>query len=552
VPLRGLSRHAADSTGIRAGRRALEPMDAFRIEVRVDHPLETPPMTTRRPTYVALAVLALTASTRAADDEGPAVTVYSSADPAGFDPQQFVAQQRMGGDPFFAAQVPGFGVVKETRPAKLAAGVTDLRFTDVAQFIDPTTVSIVDMTDPEGTTVLEQNFQFDLASPTKILERYVDKEIGWVAEKDGQVVKSLTGKLLSTNQGQLVLQTPEGLRFLPWNDPGLRLPALPEGLITRPTLVWKLSSAQGGDHKVRTTYQTQGMTWRADYNVVLSADDKTADVGAWVSLMNLSGASFKNARLKLIAGDVHRVQPPQMTRGGFRGAKAESLDAAGFEEKAFFEYHLYTLPRRTDVLENSTQQLTLFPTAHGVPVEKVLVYYGLPDAANWGFFPEPRTDRELSGQWSPKVDTYVRFRNSKDAHMGMPLPKGKVRVYKEDAADGSLEFVGEDLVDHTPRDETVLVKLGEAFDVVGERRQTDFRVETRDRWMQETIEVRLRNHKDTPVRVLVKENLYRWSKWEVLEKSDDFRKEDARTIFFDVEVPPNGAKTVTYTVKYSW
>ena len=501
----------------------------------------------------AAALLALTLPALAADDEGPAVTIYSAADPAAFDPQQFIAQQRQGYNPFFAQQVPGFAVVKETRPAKLGAGVTDLKFTDVAQFIDPTTVSIVDLTDA-NTSVMEQNFQFDLASPWKILDRYVDREIGYVAEKDGQVVKEWKGKLLSSTNGQLVVQTPEGLRFLNYADPGIRLPSLPDGLITRPTLLWKLRSEQGGDHKVRTTYQTDGITWRADYNVVLSANDASADVGAWVSLLNLCGATFKDARLKLIAGDVQRIKPNQYggyARGALEVMKSKREDA-GFEEKSFFEYHLYTLPRRTDVLDNTTQQLTLFPTARGVATEKVLVYYGLPDAARWGFFPQPRTDRELGSQSNPKVDVYVRFKNSKDNHMGMPLPKGKVRVYKQDDADGTLEFIGEDLIDHTPKDETVLVKLGQAFDVVGERTQTDFRVDTARDWMDDSYKITLKNHKDAPVKVIVKENLFRWTNWELTQKSDPFTKIDARTIHFEVEVPANGEKVVTYTVHYTW
>src|SRR5262245_50603988 len=265
------------------------------------------------------AVLVLAAPALAADDEGPAVTIYSSADPAGFDPQQFIAQQRQGYNPFFANQVPGFAVVKETRSAKLAPGVTDLKFTDVAQFIDPTTVSIVDLTDA-NTSVMEQNFQFDLASPWKILDRYVDREIGYVAEKDGQVVKEWKGKLLSSTNGQLVVQTPEGLRFLSYADTGIRLPSLPDGLITKPTLLWQLRSEQGGDHKVRTTYQTDGITWRADYNVVLAANDASADVGAWVSLLNLCGATFKDARLKLIAGDVQRIKQQHWASGGPRTA----------------------------------------------------------------------------------------------------------------------------------------------------------------------------------------------------------------------------------------
>jgi len=489
----------------------------------------------------------------AADDEGPAITIYSSADPAGFDPQQFIAQQKQGYNPFYANQVPGFAVVKETRTAKLLAGLTDLKFTDVAEFIDPTTVSIVDLTDAAGTSVLEQNFQFDLASPMKILDRYVDRDIGYVQEKDGVVVKSLTGKLISSNQGQLVLQTPEGLRFLNFGDPGIRLPALPEGLITKPTLVWKLNSASGGDHQVRTTYQTQGVTWRADYNLVLSADDKSADVGAWVSLLNLCGATFKNARLKLIAGDVNRVQPSG-GRGGFRDGRVtkSALGEEGFKEKSFFEYHLYTLPRRTDVLDQTTQQLTLFPTARGVAVEKVLVYYGLPEAASWSFVPSPRTDRDIRGNSNPKVDVYVRLKNSKDNRMGMPLPKGKVRVYKADDADGTLEFVGEDLIDHTPKDETVLVKIGQAFDVVGERTQTDFKIDERGHWMTDTYKISLRNHKDAPVKVIVKENLFRWINWEIVAKSDEFAKVDARTIHFEVEVPANGEKIITYTARYTW
>ncbi len=505
----------------------------------------------------AAVVLALTAPAFAGDDDGPAVTVYSSADPAGFDPQQFIAQQQ-GYNPYggnYAGQVPGFAVVKETRSVRLDAGVADLKFTDVAQFIDPTTVSIVDLTDPTGTSVLEQNFQFDLANALKILERYVDKDVGHVVEKDGQVVQTVTGRLVSVNQGQLVVATKDGLRFFAYNDPGLRLPSLPEGLVTKPTLVWKLAASSAGEHQVRTTYQTNGVTWRADYNLVLAPDDKSADVGAWVSLMNLSGASFKNARLKLVAGDVNRVRPNQYGSGGGvydRGAAKAMRDEAGFQEKSFFEYHLYTLPRRTDVLMNSTQQLTLFPTAHGVATDKVLVYYGLPEAAHWGWGPNPRTDRDIRSQANPKVDVYVRFKNGKDNHMGMPLPKGKVRVYKMDDADGTLEFVGEDLIDHTPRDETVLVKIGQAFDVVGDRVQTDFKTDERAHWMTDTYKITLKNHKDAPVHVIVKENLFRWTNWEIVEKSDDFTKVDARTIHFEVDVPANGEKVVTYTARYTW
>jgi hypothetical protein len=487
------------------------------------------------------------------DEEGPSVTIYSSADPAGFDPQRFISQQRMGYDPNFAWQVPGFGVVKEIRRLSFKPGLNELRFTDVAQFIDPTTVSFADLTDP-ATTVLEQNFQFDLINAAKLYEKYIDREIGLEVTRDGQTIVT-KGKVLAVNSGLFILQTPAGIEFVQQNSPQIKLPPLPlDGLVTKPTLVWKLNSKSGGEHAVRTTYQTNGITWRSDYNLILNADDTKADLAAWVTLMNLSGAGYNNAKLKLIAGDVQRVQPQgydglYAARSMAGRARDESL---GFEQKAFFEYHLYTLPRRTDILANTTQQITLFPTATDVPVEKVMVYYGLPQEARWWFFPDPQADRSLGTQSNKKVDVYVRFRNDKESRLGMPLPRGKVRVYKSDDADGTLEFVGEDLIDHTPKDEKVLVKVGQAFDVVGERVQTDFNAEYNAHWIRESIKLQIRNHKDAPVKVIIKENLFRWVNWEIIEKSDPFEKIDARTIHFEVTVPPDGEKTVTYTVRYTW
>jgi hypothetical protein len=231
---------------------------------------------------------------------------------------------------------------------------------------------------------------------------------------------------------------------------------------------------------------------------------------------------------------------------------AEAAGADSFQEKAFFEYHLYSLPRATRILDNSTQQITLFPTASGVGVQKLLVYYGLPEAAQWGVFAEPRLDRDIRSQANPKLDVYVRFENKAENRMGMPLPKGKVRVFQRDDADGTLEFVGEDLIDHTAKDEKVLVKVGQAFDVVGDRVQTKFDVNRGRHLMVETYRITLRNHKPAPVRVLVKENLFRWTSWEIANASDPFVKVDARTITFEVDVPADGAKDVEYTVRYTW
>lgn len=477
------------------------------------------------------------------------LTVYSSADPAGFDPQKFIAQQRNGYNPNFVWQVPGFGVVREVRPVRFQKGEQTLDFTDVAQFIDPTTVSFTDLNNPNATQILDQQFQFDLVSPRKLLEKYVDHQVTIFVDHDGGKTEQVTGKLLSARQG-LVLQTPQGLRLINGYS-SVRLSKLPQGLLTRPTLVLHVNSAAAGNRPVQVAYQTAGITWRADYNLVLNHDSTRADLGAWVTLLNLSGKSYPHATLKLIAGEVNRVKPRQPRPLMMRQRMAMNAAAPeGFKEQTFFEYHLYTLPRPVTVHDNSTQQITLFPTAHRVSVDKVLAYYGLPEASNW-FFASPRTDRNLGNQSNHEVDVYVRFKNSQNNHLGMPLPAGKVRVYQHDP-DGTLEFLGEDLIKNTPKDETLLIKVGKSFDIVGDRTQTSFHVDNKNDTMTESIKIELRNHKDKDAHVIVKENLYRWTNWTITDHSDPFEKIDSRTIHFEVTVPANGKKDVTYTVKYSW
>ena len=231
---------------------------------------------------------------------------------------------------------------------------------------------------------------------------------------------------------------------------------------------------------------------------------------------------------------------------------AAAAAAPGFVEKSFFEYHLYTLPYPTDVLDASTQQIALFPTAHDAEVEKVLVYDGLPEGRYFGRDGFPLTDRSYPSSADPKVDVYVRFRNEKKNQLGMPLPKGKIRVFQRDEADGSLEFVGEDLIDHTPRDEKVLVRVGQAFDVVGERTQTDFQLDTARRTMVDAYQIVVRNHKDAPQKVVVREHLFRWTNREILGSTSPFARIDAATIEFEVTVPPNGEKVLGYRVRYTW
>ena len=490
--------------------------------------------------YVILCLLVLPLAASAAGD---ALTIYSSAQPGAIRPEQY----RNGG------AVPGYAVVRHLRTLELRPGRNTVRFSDVAALIDPTTVSFESLTDPKGTRVIEQNFQFDLVDTQKLLEKYIDRTIS-VDQVRGSGVETFRGTLLST-AGGLVLRREDGsVQLLPHNA-GVRLPELPGGLITRPTLVWDIAAAHGGRQKTRVSYQTGGITWWADYNLAYSeganANACKLDIGAWVSILNRSGAGYDEAKLKLVAGDVQRAQPPAYAGGMVaQRAPAESR-VAGFAEKAFFEYHLYTLGRPTTLPDRSTKQIELFPVAHGVPCEKKLVYYGL--APGWrGFGPSPITDRNVGVQTSKKVDVYLSFKNAQRNHMGMPLPAGRVRVSKADESDGTLELIGEDTIDHTPRDERVLIKLGSAFDVVGERKQLAFSIDTSRRTMSETIEVRLRNHKEPPVTVEVKENLYRWVNWEITEKTHPYRKQDARTVVFPLRVPADGEQMLQYTVRYSW
>jgi hypothetical protein len=502
---------------------------------------------------------------------GISVTIYSSADPAGFDPQQFIYQQRNGDDNFDPSQIPGFGVVRQTEQVNLQPGANRINITNVAAFIDPTTVSISDLTDPQ-TAVLDQQFKFDLVSPSKLLGKYIDQSITVIVPQEGGKTETVTGTLLSNNQGSLVLQTADGLRLFNQSEVQLKLGKLPDGLITRPTLQLNLQAAnppmdrQLGDagqlmsatqpHTVRVAYQTSGLTWRADYNVLLDDTETKADISAWVTLLNLSGTTYNNATLKLIAGDVQRVQPPRQVYRQMAMAFADKDQAGaapGFEEKSFFEYHLYTLPRPADIIQNATQQIALFPAATDVGVTKTLVYYGLGDNFNqYWTAPSPVNDRNLGNDSNKKVDVYFKIANEDKNHLGKPLPKGKVRVYKKDPADGSLEFVGEDLIDHTPNHADILIKLGQSFDVTGQRTQTDFTIDEAHRVITESIKITLKNAKKDPQDVIVKENLFRWANWEITQKSDNFDKIDSRTIHFPVTVPAEGTKEVTYTVKYTW
>lgn len=487
------------------------------------------------------------ASAGAAEPSGNALTIYSSA-PAGAIPVDLF---RMGGQAGYA--VPGYAVVRHDRDIDLAASRTEVRFTDIAGLIDPTTVSFQSLSDPAGTRVVEQNFQFDLVSTEKLLQRFVDRPISVEQVRGGQA-DTFEGTLLST-QGGIVLRQADGtVRTLP-HHASVTLPSLPGGLITRPTLVWDVAAGKPGRHRARVAYQTAGITWWADYNLVYregpGVNDCRLDMGAWVSILNQSGASYQDARLKLIAGDVHRAPaaPPPGPRAMARMAEAAMDAAPGFTEKTFFEYHLYTLGRPTTIPDNSTKQIELFPAVTGVKCERTLVLQSGPD---FGFGADPYLDRNGPGSGNRKIDVYLGFRNDADSGLGIPLPAGRVRVGKADPGDGSMEFIGEDRIDHTPRNEALLLKLGSAFDVVAERRQTDFRLDTGRKTMVEDFEIRVRNRKTQPVRVLVRETLYRWSTWRIATATHAHEKRDARNVEFPVDVPADGETVLRYSVRYTW
>lgn len=427
------------------------------------------------------------------------------------------------------------GLVKDVRKLTLPKGRGELRFMDVAAQIRPVTVQARSVTDPADFTVLEQNYEYDLMSPEKLLNKYVGKKIKIMDYNRYQDRKEIVdATLLSNNQGQ-VYQIGEEIYL---GHPGIRiLPQLPENLIAKPTLTWLYRNTSGRAHNLEVAYLTNNLNWKADYVVSLNKDDTMADVSGWVTIDNKSGATYQQAKLKLVAGEVERVADE--IAAGRRMPQAMALlrekAAPSFEEKAFFEYHIYDLQRKTTIKDKQTKQISLLE-ARGAKISKELLVYGIQSYFARKYRPS-----------NPKqpVSVYVKFTNSKENNLGMPLPKGVMRLYKSDD-EGSRQFIGEDRIEHTPKDEEVRLKIGEAFDVVAERWQKDFRQIT-TRLYESEWEIKLRNHKDEDVRVGIIEPLF--GNWEVISKSHSYEKLDASTIKFDVNVPKDGETVVKYRVR---
>ena len=424
------------------------------------------------------------------------------------------------------------GLIKDTRNVELPLGEGELRFMDVASHIMPVTVHAKSLNYPDDFSVLEQNYEYDLMNANKLLDKYVGKKIKIIVWNEFQDRKEVVeATLLSNNNGQIYKINDE--IFL--GHPGIKvLPELPENLIAKPTLTWAYDNKSKITHNLEVSYLTNNISWKADYVVALNKDDTSADISGWVTLDNKSGATYNNARLKLIAGDVHRVIEKYEDRV-YMLKQMERAAAPQFEEKAFFEYHIYDLQRRTTIKDKQTKQISLLE-ATGAEVQKELLVYGIKS-----YF-----TRLYRGQ-TPKqtVNVYVKFKNTKDNNLGMPLPAGIMRLYKRDDEE-SLQFIGEDRIDHTPKDEEVRLKIGEAFDVVAERIQTDFKQIT-TRLHETEWEITLRNHKKEDVTVGIVEPLY--GNWTVISNSHPYKKVDAFTIRFDIEVPKDQEVKIKYRVR---
>ncbi|MEL6772028.1 MAG: hypothetical protein AAFP18_13255 [Bacteroidota bacterium] len=437
-----------------------------------------------------------------------------------------------------------FAVVREVRPITLASGMNRVRFEGVAAQIDPTSISLKSLTAPNSLVVREQNYQYDLIGTNSVLDAAVGQPIRLIRRlDDGQTVTE-SGVLLSVpGQGRIV-QLDDG-RVLVNPEGTIELASLPTGLLSRPSLLWLLNAGRAGEHRAEVSYMTEGLGWKADYVAVVSEDETEVDVTGWVTLNNQSGATYRNARLQLMAGDVRRVQDQMQIRGGrMQEMMMADVAAPAFEEEAFFEYHLYTLDGTTTLAERETKQMNLL-SASEVGVRRRLIFDG-----SGTYFPSYSTRRPGAGGATNEMSAAIvlEMENSEENRMGMPLPKGKVRVYKADRT-GALQFVGEDLIDHTPRNELVRLYIGDAFDVVGTRRQVNER-RISDRVREITVEVEVRNRKETAADVAVVERLY--ADWEITQASHEHTKLDARTVEFPLEVGPDETVTVRYTARISY
>jgi hypothetical protein len=494
-----------------------------------------------------------------------------------------MASNAFAAEPALTIYNQNFAVVRDTVPLDLKSGVTEARYADATAHVEPESVILRDPTGKHTLQILEQNYRNDPISQELLLSLYEGKTIGFekINYTNGQSQEQIVwGKIIrsgyvphyqamsrygqryyqgqmayaSGGAGQPIIEVDGKLRFTLPGEP--LFPSLGDDTILKPALTWLIQADKPGKVDAEVSYVTGGMNWQADYNLVSPEKGDMLDLIGWVTMDNQSGKAFENAKIKLMAGDVNKIQPNEFNQLAMARAMGQFDDSAmspPVTEKAFDEYHLYTLDRRTTLLDRETKQVE-FVRASGVKSESIYVYDGVKIDANryrgWSY-DSIRQDRDYGTQSNPKVWVMREFVNSETNHLGLPLPKGRLRFYRRDA-DGQREFTGEDMIDHTPRDETVRVSTGNAFDLVGERNRTNYKMDSGDKWIDESFEIKLRNHKKEPAEIRVVEHLYRWTNWQITEKSNFFLKTDAQTIEFRVQVKPDEEQTISYTVHYSW
>jgi hypothetical protein len=451
-----------------------------------------------------------------------------------------------------------FAVVRDTVPLNLKAGANEFSYSGATAQVEPDSVILRDPTGNHSLQILEQNYRNDPVSQPLLLSLFEGKTIDFqnIRTKDNtQVQELIPGKIVRSgyvpggDAQEPIIEVNGKLQF---TLPGTPLfPDLGDDTVLKPTLHWLLQSDQPGKFDAEVGYITDGIDWSASYNLVSPEKGDMVDLVGWITMNNQSGKTFENARIKLMAGDVNRIQPQPISGLGGMRFKAMAMNAAMAEpavtEKAFDEFHLYSIARPTTLHDRETKQVE-FVHAEKMYAPTIYVY---DPASDYRFYGGLNFDQGYGSSEDKKVLVQREFVNAETNQLGVALPKGKLRFYRRDD-DGQLEFVGENEIDHTPRNETVRVTTGNSFDLVGERKQTSFRVDTSEKWMDESFEITLRNRKKEPVEIRVVEHLYRWNNWDITAKSDEFTKKDAQTIEFRIPVKPDEARKVTYSVHYSW
>jgi hypothetical protein len=432
-------------------------------------------------------------------------------------------------------------LIRDVRQIHLRPGVAALRFEDVASSINPATVHFRSLTAPSKLSVVEQNYEYDLLDPQKLLQKYVGREITLVRpESDAGSTRWVDTKavLLADNGGPVWKIGNEIVTGMGVDS--YRFPDLPDNLYSRPTLIWTLDNRGAETQRVEASYLANSMNWSADYVLTVGRDDKSADLDGWVTLTNNSGVAYSNARLQLVAGQLHRAEQQVNAKAAAQAASVTGRNYTDlFTQEAFSEYHLYTLGRRTSIQNNESKQISLL-SASSVPVEKYLLVEGQPYYY--------RNPQGLGNAIPQPVQVYYRFKNDDKAGLGMPLPAGTIRVYEADSQ-GGAQFVGEDNISHTPKDETLRIHVGDAFDVICERKQLDYKRLASNLYELE-YQISLRNHKAGPVTVEVREPV--GGDWDVVNSNYTPTKLDSSTIGFTIPVEKDGAASLDYRVRVKW